>query len=286
MTDDNMMSMTDSMDYERIEKFLRDEMTAEEEKTLKQELSANEELRSKAVAMAYLAKAMDAVGQEHDELVKDALWASDKDQIEDMAGSKIAHKYYDYRLSDADMEMYYNGNVSKKDIEREENAKRELRRITIRRMYRRVLSAAAVTLIFVVGGYQYYSYRITTGLGDEYATTFAADQQTVCRGAETSQDKTMTTELSTLFANVKEGKDLKKTTRRLSFLWQVSTMEYFNAYIDYAPLIGWNLAIAHLKSNEKDEAMKVLAVLADGRYGDAMAKKAKELMEKLNPLLH
>ena len=245
MTDDNIMSLTDSMDYERIEKFLRGEMTAEEENTLKQELATNEELRSKAVAMAYLAKAMDSVGQEHDELVKDALWASDKEQIEDMIENTIGHKYCDYS------------------------------------MYRRALSAAAVALILIVGGYQYYNYHITTELGDEYAMVFAADQQTICRGAETSQDKTMTNELTNLFANVKNGKDLKKTTKRLSFLWQVSTMEYFNAYIDYAPLIGWNLASAHLKSNEKDEAMKVLTVLADGRYGDAMSKKAKELMEKL-----
>ena len=113
MTDDNIISLTDSMDYERIEKFLRGEMTAEEENTLKQELATNEELRSKAVAMAYLAKAMDSVGQEHDELVKDALWASDKEQIEDMIENTIGHKYCDYS------------------------------------MYRRALSVAAVALILI-----------------------------------------------------------------------------------------------------------------------------------------
>lgn len=161
------------------------------------------------------------------------------------------------------------------------DAKHEFRRIALRRVYIRLLSAAAVALILVVGGYQYYNYRITTGLGDEYAMAFAVDQQASFRGAGTAQDKAMTDELTRLFANVKNDKDLEKTTRRLSFLWQVSTMEYFNAYLDYAPLIGWNLAIAHLKQNDKDEALKVLVVLSDGRYGDAMAKKAKELIGKL-----
>ena len=37
----------------------------------------------------------------------------------------------------------------------------------------------------------------------------------------------------------------------------------------------------HTFSGEPDEALKVLVVLSDDRYGDAMAKKAKELIGKL-----
>ncbi len=244
---DNKMNtpVKDYQDEERIATFLRGEMTAEEETAFKDELAKDEELRSKAVAMARLVKATNEVGREHDRHVKDALLTVSKEQIAELT----------------------------------EREGRLAVRISV--SVRRMLAVAAGLLALIAGGFNYYDYRHVTGLAYEYATTFTTEQDAACRGEETGQDKEVSDELRQLFVNVAQGKDIDQTTRRLSFLWQVATMSHYNAYTDHAPLIGWNLAIAYMKSNDKDKARKVLAQLAGGKYSEAMRNKAKELLEKL-----
>lgn len=95
-------------------------------------------------------------------------------------------------------------------------------------------------------------------------------------GADVAKD------LQALYANVQEGKDLDKTTRRLSVLWELSVMKTYNDYTNEAPYIGWNLAIAYLKDNNKEEAKTVLTkLLQTTESGSAVNGKAKELLKKL-----
>ncbi len=194
MADNNInISGKDIESDDRIAKFLRGEMTAEEEKALTDAIAKDGELRSKAVAMAHLVKATKAVGRERDELVKDALLSSSKGQVE----------------------------------------------------------------------------KIVKG------------QATPARLVTTSRRMAHLSELKRLITKVEQGMEMAYTIKRLMFLWEESTMPYYNAYTSYAPLIGWNLAIANLKNNDRSAAKGVLTQLASGRYGDAMAEKAKELLEKL-----
>ena len=72
----------DIIEEERINSFLRGEMSSEEETLFIDELKSNEELRNKAVATARMAKAMKTVGEENDSLVKEALLTSDEHDIE------------------------------------------------------------------------------------------------------------------------------------------------------------------------------------------------------------
>ena len=59
-------------------------------------------------------------------------------------------------------------------------------------------------------------------------------------------------------------------------------METYNDYTDYAPQIGWNLAIAYLKDNDKDNAMAVLTKLEGiAEDGTAIKNKCIELINKL-----
>lgn len=75
---------------------------------------------------------------------------------------------------------------------------------------------------------------------------------------------------------------MDKTTRRLSVLWELSVMKTYNDYTNEAPYIGWNLAIAYLKDNNKEEAKTVLTkLLQTTESGSAVNGKAKELLEKL-----
>ena len=113
------------------------------------------------------------------------------------------------------------------------------------------IAASIVFIVFV--GFKSYDYYDTTSLGREYANTFPTS--TIIRG-ETNAD--VDTELTILFNNVAEGKDLDNTTSRLATLWELSKQDTYNDYTDYAPYIGWNLAVGYLRNYEKDMALNVL----------------------------
>ena len=89
-------------------------------------------------------------------------------------------------------------------------------------------------------------------------------------------------ELNSLFAKVKSGDESDNTIKRLSLLWELSTMETYNDYTDYAPQIGWNLAIAYLKDNDKAKAITVLNKLENiAEDGTAIKNMCTELNDKL-----
>lgn len=229
----------DIIEEERINRFLRGEMSSEEETTFMDELKSNDVLRNKAVVAARMAKAMKTVGEEEDSLVKEALLTSD----------------------DHDIEMIVK-NVTRK----------RSKLLTLR-----IISVAASILILVISGWHYYDYRVTTGLGNEYEMMF--ESSSFVRGVDTGS---VEKELNSLFAKVKSGDESDNTIKRLSLLWELSTMETYNDYTDYAPQIGWNLAIAYLKDNDKDNAITVLTKLEGmAEDGTAIKNKCIELINKL-----
>lgn len=113
------------------------------------------------------------------------------------------------------------------------------------------IAASVVFIVFV--GFKSYDYYDTTSLGKKFANTFPTS--TIIRG-EANAD--VDTELTILFNNVAEGKDLDNTTSRLATLWELSKQDTYNDYTDYAPYIGWNLAIGYLRNYEKAMALNVL----------------------------
>lgn len=156
---------------------------------------------------------------------------------------------------------------------------------TIRRIAKRTVGyknhsarwlAIAASVIFVVFvGFKTYDYYDTTSLGREYANTFPTS--TIIRG-EANTD--VETELAILFNNVAESKDLDNTTSRLATLWELSKQETYNDYTDYAPYIGWNLAIGYLENYEKGNAKSVLKEM-EKLYPSktAIGDKVRELLK-------
>lgn len=135
-------------------------------------------------------------------------------------------------------------------------------------------AVAASVAIFAFIGFKSYDYYDTTSLGKEYANTFPTS--TIIRG---EVDADVESELSTLFNNVAEGRDLDNTTSRLSILWEQSKQDVYNEYTDYAPYIGWNLAIGYLENYEKSKARDVLVDMT-GIYssGSLIGDKIRELL--------
>lgn len=137
------------------------------------------------------------------------------------------------------------------------------------------IAASIVFIMFV--GFKSYDYYDTTSLGREYANTFPTS--TIIRGeANTDVD----TELTMLFNNVAEGKDLNNTTYRLKILWEQAKQDTYNDYTDYSPYIGWNLAIGYLRNYEKAKAKNVLKEMKqEYPKGTVIGDKIATLLEML-----
>lgn len=139
--------------------------------------------------------------------------------------------------------------------------------------------AIAASLVFVVFvGFKTYDYYDTTSLGREYANTFPIS--TIIRG-ETNTD--VETELAILFNNVLESKDLDNTTSRLATLWELSKQDTYNDYTDYAPYIGWYLAIGYLENYEKVKAKNILIKMSQ-EYPErtVIGDKVRDLMIEIS----
>ena len=207
---ENSVQEKDLLNDERLSRYMKGVMNADEESAFMEELKSNEELRNQAISQARLVKGMKQV----DEELKDAFRQSDEQTIRRIANKAIGIKKHSARWL--------------------------------------AIAASIVFIVFV--GFKSYDYYDTTSLGREYANTFPTS--TVIRGeANTDVD----TELTTLFNNVAEGKDLDNTTSRLKTLWELSKQETYNDYTDYAPYIGWNLAVGYLRNYEKAMARNVLS---------------------------
>ena len=118
------------------------------------------------------------------------------------------------------------------------------------------LSMVASIAIIIVVGYKGYDYYHITRLGMKYATAFP--METIVRG---DLDIPVEFELQMLFDNVVRRKDLNATTDRLSKLWEISNQDTYNEYTDFAPYIGWYLAIGYLEEYKKDKAESALLAI-------------------------
>lgn len=244
----NNIDETLLLEDERIVRYLKGKMTTEEEQEFMQELESNEELKSKAIATARLVKGLKEAGADSDEEIADEMLASDSNEITSIV----------------------------KQVVREKKTK-----IISFRKAATWLSAAASVALLVWGGYSFNDYRKTTGLGEEFSTVFSSSQFT--RGDE--ENGQIENKLANLFDNVASKKDLDNTLHELSLCWEIAIQETYNDYTDYAPEIGWNLAIGHLKNNDKKNAKEVLDKLIDvAPEGTAIGNKARELLKKVEEL--
>lgn len=260
-------------DDERISAYLRGCMTDEEEKAFMEELKNDDELRSQAISTAHLAKAMKEIGEENDEKVREALTS-----ISEMAAKYFASRAWFFHKHEVD---YYA--LTLEDLRAEaraelkaESSKSAMAAAKRKRIFKLISIAACIVVLFGVG-FKYYNYRTVTKLGDEYCSVFVSEQ-TPARGIENAN---VVKELQSLYANVQEGKDLDKTIKRLSVLWEVSKMKTYNDYTNETAYIGWNLAIAYLKDDDRESAYTTLQSLVSSTDNEIVRKKANELMKKI-----
>ncbi len=141
----------------------------------------------------------------------------------------------------------------------------------------RIGIAACLISMISLGGYRYYIYNETVALGNNYYA--AIPTELVVRDADD-----VTAQLAQLFNNVKNNEDLENTILDLEKIFAHAISEDYNDYTNYINDIGWNLAIAHLKDGNRDDAVKTLELLISHSESDIVIEKCKKLIEKIKQL--
>lgn len=256
------------LDDERISCFLQGVMDAGEESAFLEELKGNPDLRQRATTQARLIKGM----KQADEELVSAFKKADSTNINQIIlGAKI--KGHGRRRAAAAFVDDVKGAAF---VDNDEGDTYEPITLPSKSTISKLMVAASILLIFFVG-FKAYDYYDTTNLGKEYANTFPIT--TIVRG---EANESVENELVTLFENIIDNKNLDQAITRLSTLWQTAKQDTYNDYTDYAPYIGWYLAIAYLEDYDKDKARNVLKEMEE-MYpeGTALGDWVKELIIEL-----
>ena len=137
--------------------------------------------------------------------------------------------------------------------------------------------AACFVGVISFGAYRYYLYNETIALGNSYYSEVPTEL--LVRGADN-----VSQQLSHLFTNVKNNKDLDNTILDLEDKFSLAISDEFNEYINYMNDIGWNLAIAYLKDGDREKAVKTLELLISHSESDVIIEKCKKLIAEINQL--
>ena len=303
----------------RVERFLKKQLTHEEELAFIEALKADKALLERAKTLALAIDEMGKLRSSRDVAVikgiaaldekayQAAIWSNDQMSHFD----DLTNRFLKKQLTPEEEAQYLNklkeipalreraqvialaveqmGEVSKeasRDIigrigKQSETAYRRTAKLPAKqvRLWPRVARyAAAASVIFFVGfgGYKYYQYEQTVSLGVEYYEPMDA----IYRSPE---DDTLK-ELGKVFRNVESGENLTETIEQLTAFYSLAKGDEYSDYSLYTVDIAWNLAIAHLKDNDRKKAIIILKEIVRDNQGKAIADKANELIKKIEKI--
>lgn len=241
---------------DKLSRYLKGQLTTGEETEFIELLKEDPELRSKAVATARLAKAMDEEGTIADREIISALG-----EVSAFEAKCIAAKTcnFDKVPAAASMKQVCKGFKFRKVI--------------------LSISIAASIVLCVFGGYKYYKYQNISSLGAEYVAYFPASE--FSRGVSDPIAGT----LDKYRENIETKRELKITITELKKMWDVSIEDTYNNYTEHMPQIGWLLANAYLRAGKKSEAIEALdSLISECPKESALAIQANELKSKIEQL--
>ena len=270
---------------DRIARYLRGEMPQDEANEFLHDLKNREDMkdvREQALATAYLAKAVKEVGEQQDAGIIAALKGIDTEAATEVANNASEKRKHRVDRFAACLSFGTEAaTVACPSIDTEaatevaNNASEKRKHRIVKFAY--ALAAAASIAIIATVGYNQYERHQVIALGKEYAQTLSPFAEEYHRGDTSTAGE----EINALTANVRNQENLEQTIDRLSRLWALSKSDTYNDYTDFAPEIGWTLAIAHLENNDKNAAISVLTQITALYPETAICYKANELLKKL-----
>ena len=303
----------------RVERFLKKQLTHDEELAFVEELKADKALLERAKTLALAIDEMGILRSQRDAAIikgiasldekayQTAIWSNDQMSHFD----ELTNRFLKKQLMPEEETQYLNklqeipalrkraqvialaveqmddiSSEASRDIidrigKQSETAFRRTAKLPAKqvRLWPRVARyAAAASVIFFVGfgGYKYYQYDQTVSLGMEYYQPMDA----IYRSPEDNTIK----ELAKAFKNVETGDNLTETIGQLNRFYSLAKSDEYSDYSLYTVDIAWNLAIAHLKDNDRKEAIKILEEIVQDNQGKAIADKAAELIKKIEEI--
>ena len=270
---------------DRIARYLRGEMPQDEANEFLHDLKNREDMKDvleQALATAYLAKAVKEVGEQQDAGIIAALKSIDTEAATEVANNASEKRKHRVDRFAACLSFGTEAaTVACPSIDTEaatevaNNASEKRKHRIVKFAY--ALAAAASIAIIATVGYNQYERHQVIALGKEYALTLSPFAEEYHRGDTSTAGE----EIIALTANVRNQENLEQTIDRLSRLWALSKSDTYNDYTDFAPEIGWTLAIAHLENNDKNAAISVLTQITALYPETAICHKANELLKKL-----
>ena len=270
---------------DRIARYLRGEMPQDEANEFLHDLKNREDMKDvleQALATAYLAKAVKEVGEQQDAGIIAALKGIDTEaatEVANNASEKRKHRVdrfatcLSFGTEAATVACPSIDTEAATEVANNASEKRKHRIVK----FAYALAAAASIAIIATVGYNQYERHQVIALGKEYALTLSPFAEEYHRGDTSTAGE----EIIALTANVRNQENLEQTIDRLSRLWALSKSDTYNDYTDFAPEIGWTLAIAHLENNDKNAAISVLTQITALYPETAICHKANELLKKL-----
>ena len=282
---------------DRIARYLRGEMPQDEANEFLHDLKNREDMKDvleQALATAYLAKAVKEVGEQQDAGIIAALKGIDTEaatEVANNASEKRKHRVDRFAAClsfgteaatvacpsiDTEAATVACPSIDTEAATEVANNASEKRKHRIIKFAYALAAAASIAIIATVGYNQYERHQVIA-LGKEYALTLSPIAEEYHRGDTSTAGE----EIIALTANVRNQENLEQTIDRLSRLWALSKSDTYNDYTDFAPEIGWTLAIAHLENNDKNAAISVLTQITALYPETAICYKANELLKKL-----
>lgn len=226
----------------RVEKFMKGQMTPEEEQFLKDNLVSSPELLSRAKTMGLAALAIRNNIKNKDSELIEAIKRTDSKTLEHIATQKT---------------------------------KRIIRPMIFRWS---VGIAASLLILFSVSIRQYNIYQVKM-IGNQYGNEFMTISLTKDRSGK--QDSSAVAELSSLLGMLQNKDSISYAVIRLENIYNEYPKTIGNKDDWYMAYVSWHLSIAYLKMGKKKEALPLLKNIIVNYEGTTMAKKASEILKNL-----
>lgn len=237
-----------------INRFMSGEMSEDEKSDFLTRLENDDKLRQRAQLVGLIAREIHNVNS--DDIIVDALSKTDKDEFRKKL-QRIKEEKRESKVSACSVD---DGLCINKD----ENKNRNMRW--------RILSIAASILIVlgVFTVYQNFNRADYTSLGAK---------QVVVTTFRSAGDSLIISNLSDLSQRIIAGDNIDEAISQLSNYYWKDHNEDLKPFHDD---IGWNLAVAYLKVNDKDNAILVLNNMIKESKSQEHIEKAKELLNDIN----
>ena len=241
---------------ERIESFLRGNMSAEEEEAFKQELKESPELRSRAMEMTALIKGLQTSESKNQESLISSV---------EITGNRYAWGHFKRTSSDLidEEEQDVDNSVKEKGIQKSH-------------FIWWVGSAAAICIIFF-SIFKAQRYRTLDEAISPYYTQYNISD--ISRG---DTDSTTVVHLYSLFEQIQTQRNVTNVIKELESIYASLNSDY--SYHPYANDIAWNLALAYIKDDQIDKAIPILEKLKEENQDSPISVKSDELLQRIKDL--